>query len=88
MGPLLLLLVAAAAAAYAYYLKTRHPKGFPPHPGFSLPVVGDFAMLVPNSGQAFKRMWKKYGDVYGFLMGSQRWGFFILSMSIRHCLIL
>ncbi len=62
----------AILALYVLFLKTRHPKGFPPHPGFSLPMVGDMLSLLPNTGEAFKRMRAKYGDVYGFLMGTQR----------------
>ncbi len=67
-----IILAVVTVVLYALFLYGRHPKGFPPHPNFSLPLLGDILSLMPNTGKAFERMHAKYGDVYGFLMGTQR----------------
>lgn len=62
----------ALVAYYLLYLYTRYPKHFPPHPRFSIPVLGDIIHMRKSRIQAFKRFRKKYGDIFGYMVGSRR----------------
>ncbi len=67
MGTLLVIV-----AYYLFYLFNRHPKNFPPHPRFSIPVFGDSIFMGKSRTKAFRRFRQRYGDIFGYIIGSKR----------------
>ncbi len=72
MGVFLLYLAVAVVASWILYLVTRYPSGFPTHPRFSLPVIGDSLLLFPNIQKGFEQLRKKYGKIHGLMLGNMR----------------
>ena len=55
-----------------YYQKWTHPKGFPPGPRKTLPLVGDAYLLDKEVYKSFCDLATEYGDICGFWLGSKR----------------
>lgn len=54
------------------YLSMRKPAGIPPGPSFTLPVLGDTPLLIGQDMiQTFRKLRKKYGDIFSFYMGKE-----------------
>lgn len=69
----ILTIIALFGAVYLVYLWKRYPKDFPPHPTFSIPFLGDVDMISSSAPKAIKRLRAKHGDVFGCIVGPQRW---------------
>ena len=56
-----------------YYVKSfKHPKGFPPGPRLSLPIMGDAYILGEDFAFGFTSLIRKYGKTVGLWLGSNR----------------
>ena len=56
-----------------YYVKSfKHPKGFPPGPRLSLPIMGDAYILGEDFAFGFSSLIRKYGKTVGLWLGSNR----------------
>ena len=56
-----------------WYLKTfQHPNHFPPGPRRPLPILGDGYILGSDMFKGFQKLQKRYGDIFGLWLGSQR----------------
>ena len=68
-----LLLVFIGVLFIFWYIKSRgHPKNFPPGPRLPLPILGDSYKLGKNLNSGFQSLTKKYGNIVGLWMGSNR----------------
>ena len=67
------LIALVVGLATYWFMSTRHPKNFPPGPRFPLPFVGDsYVIGNVDIGTGVLQLQKKYGDVIGMFIGSQR----------------
>nr|AIL94128.1 cytochrome P450 CYP3032A1 [Tigriopus japonicus] len=55
-----------------WFKNYSHPKGFPPSPKTSWPLLGDILLLGENIVTGFHEMKEKYGDIFGLFLGPQR----------------
>ena len=54
------------------YLAVRKPKGIPPGPALTLPLLGDLPLLAGGDvRKIFRKLRKKYGHVFSFYMGKE-----------------
>ena len=54
------------------YLMTRKPKGIPPGPVFTLPILGDLPLLFSkDTRQVFKDLRQKHGNIFSFYLGKE-----------------
>ena len=54
------------------YFAVRKPKGIPPGPALTLPLFGDLPLLAGGDVlKTFRKLRKKYGDVFSFYMGKE-----------------
>ncbi len=67
---LICLFFTAIIFGYVKFLWSRYPKGFPPHPTFSLPIFGDILSLGTNFPKGLKALRAKHGDIFGFTFGA------------------
>ena len=52
------------------YLSTRKPKGIPPGPSFTLPIIGDLLLFFGvNIRNTFSQLQQKHGNVFSFYLG-------------------
>ncbi len=68
----LFVILVAVAASYWLYLRRRFPKNFPPHPSYSIPILGDTWNFRNGPTTGIEIMRKKYGKVFGMLVGNVR----------------
>jgi len=68
----MLWVIFAAVLIGLYFYSIKHPHNFPPHPKFSLPLIGDVHMVGKDINQGFKRMHEKYGPIFGLWLGPNR----------------
>ncbi len=57
---------------YWFLVASKHPAGFPPGPGWALPLLGNAADIGTNLMEGFGNLRKKYGSVYGLFVGQER----------------
>jgi len=57
---------------WLHFYSTRHPKNFPPHPRFTLPLLGDTLSVGKDTNEGFKRMHKTLGPIFGLWLGPIR----------------
>ena len=54
------------------HILLRKPKGIPPGPSFTLPVVGDLLPLASGDiRKTFRKLRNKHGDIFSFYIGGQ-----------------
>ncbi len=68
----LLFILVGVAVSYWLYLRRRFPENFPPHPKYSIPVLGDMWNFRHGPTTGIEMMRRKYGRVFGMLVGSVR----------------
>nr|AIL94129.1 cytochrome P450 CYP3032B1 [Tigriopus japonicus] len=66
------LLLFLAVLIWWWTFKFLHPRGFPPGPRLSLPLLGDSLTLGSNIVDGLDKLRIKYGDVVGFYLGPMR----------------
>jgi len=69
---MLLAAIFLLAIVGVYFVKMRHPKNFPPHPKWSLPLLGDSLAIGQDMAAGFKRMHERFGPVFGVWLGPVR----------------
>ena len=57
-------ILAVAAATLCIRLLTRRPRGIPPGPWFTLPIIGNLLQVSSDPVRSFRKLRKKYGDVF------------------------
>ena len=62
----------ALLTLYWFGIASRHPNGFPPGPGFALPIIGNAFNLGTDLARGVEELRKKYGDVVGLFLGPNR----------------
>ena len=54
------------------YLSVRKPKGIPPGPPLTLPLLGDLPLLAAGDVlKTFRKLRKQHGDIFSFYMGKE-----------------
>ncbi len=74
----LALLVGALSLLYWQYHRTRHPKNFPPHPRFSIPLLGDALLFNKGLTTSVEELRQRFGKVFGALSGPIRYQYNIV----------
>ena len=54
------------------YMYTRKPKGIPPGPRYTLPIVGDLPLLIGGDiFDKFRKLRQKHSDIFSFYIGKE-----------------
>ncbi len=69
---MLALVLVVCVIVFWFLVVCKHPRGFPPGPRLALPIAGCGLQLGGPLSEAFPRLQKKYGDIYGMWLGPFR----------------
>ncbi len=72
MFDLVTIFLLVALAAYWFLVASKHPEGFPSGPRWSLPIIGNALDIGSNTMAGFENLRRKYGNVFGLFLGSDR----------------
>jgi len=57
---------------FLYFYLTRHPANFPPHPKWTLPLIGNALSIGNDTNKGFSKLHQKLGPIFGLWMGPLR----------------
>ncbi len=72
MSDLFFVILAILLVLYWFLVAARHPKGFPPGPRFSLPILGNALSIGSDLFEGTEKLRRKYGNVFGLYLGKDR----------------